>query len=267
MEIYHYLGFLLSIFAGISLGMLGSGGSVLLVPVFVYVMGIEPTLATAYSLFVVGATSLVGGFQKAKQNLVDFKKVLLFGIPTVVSVFITRISIIPKIPNVIYTSKIFTLEKPVLIMIIFALLMIIASIKMINPSETPIVLKDEKLNYYKIQLYGVFIGLLSGFVGAGGGFLIIPVLLFSLKTPMKMAVGTSLFIVASQSLLGFLGDIEGNQHIDWNLLILFTICSIIGIFIGNFISKKINGSKLKTTFGWFVFVMGIYIIIKEFMLT
>lgn len=267
MEIYQYLGDLLAIFAGISLGMLGSGGSVLLVPVFVYVMGIEPTLATAYSLFVVGVASLVGGIQKSNQQLVDFRKVFLFGIPTVISVFITRISIVPKIPTVIYSSKLFTLEKPVLIMIVFAIVMIIASIKMIKPSAPPIFSSKEKINYFKIGVYGVLIGLLSGFIGAGGGFLIIPVLLFSFKTPMKMAVGTSLFIVASQSLIGFLGDIERSQDIDWKLLILFTICSIIGIFIGNFISKKIDGSKLKTTFGWFVLAIGIYIIIKEFMLT
>ena len=152
-------------------------------------------------------------------------------------------------------------------MLVFAVVMIVASIKMIKPSELIEYRSEEKLNYYKIGIQGVVIGLISGFVGAGGGFLIIPTLLFLAKTPMKMAVGTSLFIVASQSLIGFLGDIQGSQIIDWKLLSLFTICSILGIFIGNRIARKVEGNKLKTTFGLFVLAMGIYIIIKEFLWT
>lgn len=267
MELTQTIGYILAIFVGMTLGMLGSGGSILSVPILVYVMGIEPTLATAYSLFVIGTASLVGGFQKAKQKAVDFRKVVLFGIPTVITVFITRKIIVPEIPNVIISSDGFTLDKSVLIMIVFAVVMIIASVKMIKPSEMPILSGDEKVHYYKIAFYGICIGLLSGFVGAGGGFLIIPTLLFLAKTPMKVAVGTSLFIVASQSLIGFLGDINGSQSIDWKLLLVFTSCSIVGIFIGNFISRKVEGVKLKTAFGWFVLAMGIYIMIKEFLLT
>ena len=264
MNISNDIGYLLAIFVGMTLGMLGSGGSILSVPILVYVMHIEPTLATAYSLFVIGTTSLVGGVQKAQQKLVDFKKVILFGIPTVITVFITRKIIVPRIPAVIFSTEIFTLHKSVLIMLVFAVVMIVASVKMIKPVALMEFSDKEKLNYYKIGLQGIFIGLLSGFVGAGGGFLIIPTLLFLAKTPMKMAVGTSLFIVASQSLIGFLGDIGGSQIIDWNVLLLFTSYSILGIFIGNYISKKVEARKLKTAFGWFVLTMGIYIIIKEF---
>lgn len=264
MNISNDIGYLLAIFVGMTLGMLGSGGSILSVPILVYVMHIEPTLATAYSLFVIGTTSLVGGVQKAQQKLVDFKKVVLFGIPTVITVFITRKIIVPRIPAVIFSTEVFTLHKSVLIMLVFAVVMIVASIKMIKPFTLAEFSNNEKLNFYKIGLQGIFIGLLSGFVGAGGGFLIIPTLLFLAKTPIKMAVGTSLFIVASQSLIGFLGDIESNQIIDWKVLLLFTSYSILGIFIGNFISKKVEGHKLKIAFGWFVLAMGIYIIIKEF---
>ncbi len=267
MELTQTIGYVLAVFVGMILGMLGSGGSILCVPILVYVMSIEPTIATAYSLFVIGTTSLVGGMQKAKQQLVDFRKVVLFGIPTVITVFITRKVIVPKIPTVVFTSDFFTLSKSVLIMIVFAIVMIVSSIKMIRPSKAIVDNTDEKLNYYRIGLQGIFIGLISGFVGAGGGFLIIPTLLFLAKTPMKTAVGTSLFIVASQSLIGFLGDIEANENIDWKLLLLFTACSILGIFIGNFVAKKVAGEKLKTAFGWFVLAMGIYIIIKEFLLT
>lgn len=257
------IGYVLAVFVGTTLGMLGSGGSILSVPILVYVMGIEPTLATAYSLFVIGTTSLVGGIHKAKQKLVDFKKVVLFGIPSVITVFITRKIVVPRIPDVIFSNGNFTLNKSILIMIVFAIVMIVASVGMIKPSKKITFNDGKKLDYYKIAALGILIGLISGFVGAGGGFLIIPALLFFAKTPMRMAVGTSLFIVASQSLIGFTGDIFGNQIIDCKLLFIFTLASIIGIFIGNFISVKVADEKLKTGFGWFVFAMGIYIVVKE----
>jgi uncharacterized membrane protein YfcA len=263
MEISQIIGYILAIFVGMTLGMLGSGGSILSVPILVYVMGIEPTLATAYSLFIIGTTSLVGGIHKARQKLVDFKKVVLFGIPAVISVFITRKILVPRIPDIIFSTGSFTLSKSILIMIVFAIVMIFASVRMIRPLKGRTITDGIKLNYYKIALLGILIGLISGFVGAGGGFLIVPSLLFFVKIPMKMAVGTSLFIVSSQSLIGFMGDLMGNQIIDWELLQLFTLASIIGIFIGSFLSKKVEDEKLKTGFGWFVLAMGIYIIIKE----
>ncbi len=267
MEIAQYIGYILAVFVGITLGMLGSGGSILSVPILVYVMGIEPTLATAYSLFVIGTTSLVGGIHKAKQKLVDFYKVILFGIPAILSVFVTRKILVPRIPDVVFSTEQFTLTKSVLIMVVFAFVMIFASVRMIKPLKEKIVYEEVKLNYFKIALMGILIGLISGFVGAGGGFLIVPTLLVFAKTPMKMAVGTSLFIVSAQSLIGFTGDIMSDQVIDWKLLEIFTLASIIGIFIGNFIAKKADDEKLKTSFGWFVLAMGIYIIIRELFLS
>ena len=267
MEINYIIGYFLAVLVGITLGLIGSGGSILSVPVLVYIMGIEPILATAYSLFVVGTTALVGGFQKATQKLVDFKKVLLFGVPTISAVFLTRKFIVPAIPDVIFSTVNFTLHKSVLIMVVFSVVMISASIRMIKPLKEKIVNDDSKLNYFRIILQGLFIGLVAGFVGAGGGFLIIPALLFLAKTPMKMAVGTSLFIVAVQSLIGFVGDIRPDQIIDWKVVLIFTGCSIIGVFIGNYLSKKFSGDKLKTGFGWFVLAMGIYILAKELLLS
>ena len=267
MEINYIIGYFLAVLVGITLGLIGSGGSILSVPVLVYIMGIEPILATAYSLFVVGTTALVGGFQKATQKLVDFKKVLLFGVPTISAVFLTRKFIVPAIPDVIFSTATFTLHKSVLIMIVFAIVMISASIRMIKPLKEKIINDDSKLNYFRIILQGLFIGLVAGFVGAGGGFLIIPALLFLAKTPMKMAVGTSLFIVAVQSSIGFVGDIRPDQIIDWKVVLIFTGCSIIGVFIGNYLSKKFSGDKLKTGFGWFVLAMGIYILAKELFLS
>jgi uncharacterized membrane protein YfcA len=226
------LGFFLALLVGISLGLIGSGGSILSVPILVYILKIDPVLATAYSLFIVGVTSLVGGFKKWKEDLVDFQKVLLFGIPTVVGVFMTRAFIIPIIPTIIKINDSFSFPKSLLIMVIFAIVMLVASIKMIRPIQELTQDSLPKLKYKKIIIFGLIIGIIAGFVGAGGGFLIIPALLQLTKIPIKKAIGTSLFIVATQSLIGFLGDLNHGMFMDWSILIPFTGFSLIGFFLG-----------------------------------
>ena len=263
MDSNQIIAYFLALFVGISLGLIGSGGAILSVPILVYVLHIEPILATSYSLFVVGSTALIGGIQKANQKLVDYKKVFLFGIPTVTAVFLTRFFIVPKIPKTIYLSSNFSISKSILILLIFAIVMIFASLKMIRPLKEKSINNDLKLNYPKIIFQAILIGFIAGFVGAGGGFLLIPALVFLAKTPMKTAIGTSLFIAATQSLIGFMGDYDSFNLINWTLLLKFSTFAIIGLFIGNQLSKKIAGEKLKTGFGYFVLLMGIYIIIKE----
>ena len=153
--------------------------------------------------------------------------------------------------------------RDILIMVLFAVLMIAASYTMIKGRKDS-GLGDEKrtFNYPMILLEGVVVGLLTGLVGAGGGFLIIPALVVLSKLPMKMAVGTSLVIISSKSLIGFLGDVQ-NQPIDWQFLVFFTSISVVGIFIGSWLSTKVDGSKLKPAFGWFVLIMGIFILTKS----
>ena len=267
MESTQIIGYFLAVIVGISLGLIGSGGSILTVPILVYIMAVEPVLATAYSLFIVGSTALVGGIKSALLKKVDFKTVLIFGIPSIAAVYLTRAFIVPLLPEVIFSIGTFEFTKPIALMLLFAVVMIMASVSMIKPSK---VIEDEnspmKYNFPLILLEGLLVGVLTGLVGAGGGFLIIPALVLLAKMPMKLAVGTSLFIIAAKSLIGFLGDLKGNQTIDWSLLLLFTFASIIGIFIGIYLSKKIHGAKLKTGFGWFVLLMGIYIILKELVL-
>ena len=259
------IGFILAIFVGISLGLIGSGGSILTVPILVYIMGVNPILATAYSLFIVGTTAMVGGIQNAVKKNVDFKTVLVFGVPSIAAVYATRMWLLPLIPNELFSIGTLSITKPIALMLLFAVVMMLASLSMIKTKKQEASTQENKLsyNYPMILLEGSIVGILTGLVGAGGGFLIIPALVLLAKMPMKLAVGTSLFVIAAKSLIGFIGDLQGHAEIDWMLLIGFTAAAVVGIFIGILLSKRISGEKLKKAFGWFVLVMGIYIFIKE----
>jgi len=258
------IGFSAAILIGVSLGLIGGGGSILTVPVLVYILGVNPVLATAYSLFVVGSTSLVGAATYMKKGLVNYKTALVFAIPSFIAVFLTRKFLVPALPDPLFTVGEAIITKNIGIMVFFALIMLAASYSMITAKKCVDCDEDEPVvfNFPMIALEGSVVGVITGIVGAGGGFLIIPALVLLAKLPMKMAVGTSLLIIAAKSLIGFLGDLS-SQTIDWQMLLIFTSLSIVGIFIGSALSKKINEKILKTGFGWFVLVMGIYIITKE----
>nr|WP_321234195.1 sulfite exporter TauE/SafE family protein [uncultured Psychroserpens sp.] len=264
MDITQILGYFGALVIGIVLGLTGGGGSILTVPVFVYLMFLNPITATAYSLFVVGVSATFGAFQNIKKGLVDFKTAIIFAIPALIAVYLTRRFLIPIIPSEIVTIGNFTLTKNMGIMVFFAIIMLLASITMIREKENcdSIISKPVKFNYPLILIEGIIVGVLTGIVGAGGGFLIIPALVLLAKLPMKKAIATSLLIIAVKSLIGFIGDVQ-NFEIDWGFLLLFTLISVIGIFIGTYLSTLIDGKKLKKGFGWFVLVMGIYIILKE----
>ncbi len=264
MDIIVIFGFAAAIVIGISLGLIGGGGSILTVPVLVYILGVDPVLATAYSLFVVGGTSLVGSFAYMQKNLVDYKTALVFAMPSFVSVFLTRKFLIPALPDTLFTISGLEISKNAGIMVFFAIIMLIASISMIADRQCRDCDENQpiRFNFPMIALEGSVVGLITGIVGAGVGYLIIPALVILARLPMKLAVGTSLLIIAAKSLIGFLGDLS-TQTIDWKMLLIFTGLSIAGIFIGSSLSKKINEKILKTGFGWFVLAMGIYIITKE----
>jgi uncharacterized membrane protein YfcA len=257
------IGYLAALVIGLSLGLIGGGGSILTVPVLVYLLGVEPVTATAYSLFIVGITSLTGVFTKYRQGNVNFTTSLIFGIPSIIAVYLTRRYIVPAIPNSLFKVYGTTIIKPVFLMSFFGLLMVAAAIVMLN--KTPVSensREKQSLNYPLIFLVGIIEGTITGMVGAGGGFLIIPALVLLCKLPMKQAIGTSLLIIACKSLLGFTGDL-GHTYINWPLILIISGLAITGIFIGNRLSNRVNSENLKKGFSWFVLIMGIYIIIKE----
>ncbi|MEZ7504485.1 sulfite exporter TauE/SafE family protein [Flavobacterium sp. Arc2] len=256
-----YIGYLASIIIGLSLGLIGGGGSILAVPILVYLFKVHPEQATSYSLFIVGFTSMIGSFSHYKLGNLKIKSALVFAVPSILSLLFVRKIILPLLPDTLFSINDFDITKNLLIMIVFAFLMIATSVSMIRKSKK--VKEAKEINFLILAVIGLFVGLIIGFLGAGGGFLIIPALLFFANLPMKQAVGTSLFIIFINSLIGFGGDLLGGIQLDYKLLFIISAMAILGLFIGTQLSKKIDGAKLKPAFGWFVLVMGIYIIVTE----
>ena len=262
------IGYISAILIGISLGLVGSGGSILTVPVLVYLMGVDPLLATTSSLFIVGFTSLIGGIRAYSKKQLDYRAVTEFGFPSVLSIFITRHNLLPAIPDIIFTTGGFTVTKNMLLMLIFAVLMLLASWSMIRNRESRTVVKAKEggARVFPLMIFGLLIGVVTGLLGAGGGFLIIPTLVLFLGLDMKTAVGTSLLIIAINSLFGFLFSLN-HFSFNWILLLSFTLLSAGGLFIGSHFSDKISPASLKKGFGWFILIMGVFVIIRELFLS
>ncbi|MEC3907506.1 sulfite exporter TauE/SafE family protein [Tamlana sp. 2201CG12-4] len=261
MDSTQILGYIGALIVGLVLGLIGGGGSILTVPLLVYLLGYSPITATAYSLFIVGTSSMVGTYQKYKKGMVDFKTGLAFTFPSFIAVYLTRRYLVPNIPDTIFSVNGFNITNDMAIMVFFAFIMFLAAISMIRKrkeqSETSV-----KQPYYQTFMQGLVIGTVTGLIGAGGGFLYVPALVLWANIPMKRAVGTSLIIVTINSLIGFTGDMQ-TLEIEWLFLLSFTLIAILGIILGVFLSKFISSQKLKKSFGYFVLIMATYIIYKE----
>ncbi len=263
-----YLGYLAAILIGVSLGLIGAGGSILTIPVLVYMIGISPVNATSYSLFIVGVSAFIGGIRYLQNNLICLRTVMFFGIPSVFSIFITRKYLLHAIPEHLITIGAIDISKNTALMLLLSLLMIVAAYAMMRkPKAIKVNLEanTDQYRYFLIVQQGLIVGAFVGLVGAGGGFLIIPALVMLAKLPMKKAVGTSLAIVTINSIIGFLSDF-GVHQFNWTFLLVFSSFAIGGIILGSYISKFVSGTKLKPAFGWFILVMGVFIITKELFL-
>ncbi len=267
--------YLAVIFMGVVLGILGGGGSVLTVPILVYLCKVEPILASSYSLWIVSFASLFGAFRYALNYKLPYDLILIFGAPSVLGVVLARAVLLPNIPDEIANVAGTDLTKDLLILLLFALLMIAAGAALIYQKDHPenhkfsIADKDssKKIKVLPLILEGIFTGVITGLVGAGGGFMIVPVLVILVGLPMKMAVGTSLAIISLKSFSGILADATFWQNANWQFLIQFTIAAVIGILLGSLLANKLPARRLKVGFGWFVLSLGIYILIKELVLS
>lgn len=259
-------GYIIAVLIGLSLGLIGGGGSIITVPVLVYLLKVEPVLATMYSLFVVGCCSLVGSMRAYRKDLVDIPVVFVFGSASMLSVFISRHHLVPLLPNHFFTIGSFEVTKAVFLMLLFALLMLLTSISMIRSSRrdqlTVVPASHEQRKMLPLFLQGAGVGIVTGLLGAGGGFLIIPALVLFGRLPMKTAVGSSLTIMTFSSLFGFFSTM-GQYKIEWPLLVSFTAIAVSGIFIGMKLSDRISGASLRKGFGWFVFSLAIVVLVHE----
>ncbi len=260
------LGYFMALVIGTSLGLIGGGGSILAVPVLAYLFSLNETYATSYSLFVVGASSLVGGLRQGKNNNVDWRTAIVFGLPAIVGVWIVRHYIVPALPEELFSIDTFVFTRRMMMFGVFSVLMVWAAYSMLSNKESKGGTGEVNYNYPLIIAEGLVVGGITGFVGAGGGFLIIPALVVLANLEIKKAIGTSLIIIALKSLLGFFLSDALTMDIDWTFLLVFTSIAIAGIFLGVSLGKVIDGTKLKKGFGYFIIVMAIFIFLMEFII-
>lgn len=254
------LGYLLAVGIGLLLGLIGGGGSILTVPILVYLLKIPATLATSYSLFIVGTTALIGCIQQMLRGNVAYTAGILFGFPSVIGVYISRKWLLPLIPDLIFSEYSFSLSKDTILIVLFAVLMITSSLSMIYKKSPPKIIEKKP---HLVVFEGLVVGVFTGLIGAGGGFLVIPALVNWVGLDMKVAVGTSLLIIALKSLIGFIGDLQRDVQMNWELLLFFSGCAFTGILIGSYFNKRFSTNLLKQVFGWFVLVVGVVMIVAE----
>jgi uncharacterized membrane protein YfcA len=260
------IGYFLAILMGFILGLLGGGGAILTVPILVYFFGIPAVLATGYSLLVVGLTSALGSIKYYRDNLIDFRVAIWFSIPSMLGVFLSRKYVLPIIPENFSVFK-YIFNKDQVIMLAFALLVLLIALFMFKSKEpnkdVNQQLKHKKINPIKISFGGLFVGIITGFFGAGGGFIIVPSLMLLANITLRKAIATSLLVIALKSLAGLASDRSEGISLDWYFLSIFMGFTICGVILGSLLNNRISIAILRKGFAYFVFVMGLLIVVKE----
>lgn len=253
-----------SVVIGLCLGLIGAGGSILTIPVFVYILKTDPVASTIYSMFIVGTCSLVGSILSFLKKLVDLKAAILFGIPSVAGVFIARKLIFPALPEKLFLIGSFAVSKDVCIMICLAAIMFFVSLKMLKKKSSTLTMNNDiqtKRIFFLLQ--GMVTGIVTGMLGIGGGFLIVPALLLWVHLPVRTAIGTTLFIITINSAAGFVSSYT-SIVIEWPLLLKFAVGAIAGILAGTKLSEKIQADNLKKLLAWFIIVTSVYVLYRQF---
>lgn len=253
-----FVGYLLALCIGLSLGLIGGGGSVLAVPILIYVMGLAPKTAIATSLAVVGMVSVIGVIPHWRQGNVNFRTAAFFAPTAMIGAYLgARIADLPLITETFQ-------------LICFGLVMVTASVLMIrnkgksSEGQAEVASKQYNLasHWLAIPLQGLGIGIITGFVGVGGGFIIVPALVLFGGIAMKEAIGTSLLIIAFNSATGFWGYLS-QVELDWNLVISFTIAASLGTLVGAYLTRFIDAKNLQKGFGYFVLAVAVFVLIKR----
>jgi hypothetical protein len=262
MAIASIIGYVLAAGIGLSLGLIGGGGSILAVPVLVYVMGIAPKAAIAMSLVIVGTVSLLGAIRHWQLGNVRFQTALLFAPAAMLGAYLgARLASLPLITDTVQ-------------MALFAVTMLVAAVLMIRqstrPSETLVqsenqgsqVASEHRYVWFWIAIEGLGVGILTGLVGVGGGFAIVPALVLLGNIPIKEAAGTSLLIIALKSVTGFLGYL-GQVELDWQLIASFTTAASFGTFLGVYLVPFIKSQQLQKGFSYFLVLMAGFILWQD----
>jgi uncharacterized membrane protein YfcA len=256
------IGYCLSVLIGFSLGLIGGGGSILTVPVLVFFFDIDPAMATTYSLFIVGIAAIAGSINHYRMSNISYKTILLFGIPSVIVLFIMRHWLLNMMPSVLLRSDKFSVTKSSFILGVFAALMLVAGWSMIR--QRNYVPSKERQSYSRLIIQGAITGAVTGFIGIGGGFIIVPSLVLFAGLNMKKAIGTSLTIITINCIVGLLGNIEAVSSVNFLFLTIFSACAVAGIIAGTQVTRYVSDKRLKPVFGWIILLMSLIVLVRMF---
>ncbi len=252
-----FFGFVLFLLMGLTLGLIGAGGSILTIPILVYVYKMPVLLSSTYSLFIVGWSACLGMLRY--KNAIAFNKAFLFAIPSLTGVFISRFYFVPLLPEYILT-----LSRDSFLLFLLSIVMLLAALLMVSdrpPKKAHPTLTLPTI--LSIVCFGTSLGMLVGLLGTGGGFLIIPTLVLLLGVEMNQAVATSLFIIMLNSAIGFFADHQSLDITQYKKLFFFTALAMCGMWVGTLLSPKTSNEKLRKRFGYFIAVVALLIAAKE----
>jgi hypothetical protein len=259
MELFGYASL---IGVGFLLGMMGAGGSILSVPILVYLFSLDVVVASSYSLFIVGSTSVVGTALKHHDHFIDIPAAVQLGVPSVLATFCTRKWLVCSLPDILFTYGSIPITRRALLLSVFAMVVIISSLMVIHSRQSTSDESTSRPYPLALILAGLGVGFLSGLAGVGGGFLILPALMLFAGLSFNVAAGSALPIIAMNSLVGFLGGAYSHS-VNWLFLASISMLATLGIFIGDLFASRFSPNTLKRIFGWSALVLGIWILVKE----